>query len=181
MQVAHCTAGSSKVTVRCMHAFWSRCSTMSACLPCKPSLLTHHTTPPGHCITVSAVTTRHHPTSRAACPPPLTPCTRHVSQLLRQRLAALQSTGTDERSTDTDERLKATLADLDALLGIKEEPEAQDSKVGNCRRAGLRGAAGVQCCDSVQRRVSVPKWQSASSCVRAWHCRQASVGFKVRV
>jgi hypothetical protein len=48
----------------------------------------------------------------------------------QQRLRPLRSTGTDERSTGTtDERLKSTLADLDALLGIKEEEQQEEAKV----------------------------------------------------
>lgn len=45
-----------------------------------------------------------------------------------------KSTGTDGSTStaprDTDERIKTTLADLDALLGIQEEPSPEEFKVG---------------------------------------------------
>lgn len=59
-----------------------------------------------------------------------------------------RATGTDGTSTtsssSTDERIKTTMADLDALLGIQEEPEPTDTKVtgdGACMYA-CRGHGG---------------------------------------
>src|SRR5690242_8204778 len=42
------------------------------------------------------------------------------------------STASSSSSSSTDERIKTTMADLDALLGIQEEPAANEAKVTSC-------------------------------------------------
>lgn len=57
-----------------------------------------------------------------------------------------RSTGTDGSTStaprDTEERIKTTLADLDALLGIEEESSTNESKVGLHMHASHRTVAG---------------------------------------
>ena len=84
--------------------------------------------------------------ARPACLP-----TRQVSAAGRARhlvppgsrsAPVLRATGTDgttstapsssSSSSSTDERIKTTMADLDALLGIQEEPAPSEAKVGLC-------------------------------------------------
>jgi len=56
---------------------------------------------------------------------------KYQCALRLHRSCLVRSTGTTENAStsSTDERLKTTLADLDALLGIQEESQQEDRKV----------------------------------------------------
>lgn len=82
-------------------------------------------------------------------------CQLQWARLAGARRLACASNSTTDGSTsttrsDTDERIKSTMADLDALLGIQEEPAEEAGKVrtpgsSRLRRAAAAVAASAAC------------------------------------
>jgi hypothetical protein len=113
----------------------------------------------------------------------------HLAQSSRKLGSlVLKATGTDgatstasSSSSSTDEKIKTTMADLDALLGIQEEPEVDTTKVSLFKlffgyERGMACMEGVHAGPCVMHTMSPLCMTCLANLPLCW-CQQAASGW----